>query len=143
MTEGLQVNKQREKQIGRQRERGVEEKETGDIARLIYSSNNAWNHKPQVLRRESSTLINTEHKGTRLRRGWKDEQARGWKEGGSNERMGTDGFALHVTISVAIAGMETSCRWWTEGGKEKETRGREVGQESEGERVAQRGGARG
>lgn len=85
---------------------GGEGGETSNIARLIYSCNNAWNHKPQVLRRESSTLINTEHKSTRLGRGGgrvrrkEGEKRRGKEEAGQRgKRVGTNGFARRYNIS--------------------------------------------
>jgi hypothetical protein len=68
-----------------ERRRDGREKETSDIVRLIYSGNNARNHKPQVLRRESSTLINTAHKSTRLRKGSMGERRGARKEHGKRE----------------------------------------------------------
>lgn len=66
-----------------------------------------------MLRRESSTLINTEHKSTRLRKGRTKarEDGRsvesaegGGKEEGAKSESGYQTALLGVTISVAIVG---------------------------------------
>jgi len=116
------------------------EKGTGDIVGLIYSSNNVWNHKPQVLRRESSTLINTEHKSARLRK-----VARGCasESGVAGAREYRWLLAPGVTIPAAIAHQAASSCSVVDGRLEKETirRGGE-GKREQGagsERVALRG----
>lgn len=109
------------------RRRDAREKETSGIVRLIYSGNNARNHKPQVLRRESSTLINTAHKSTKTEKGREYRRERreargrsmesekvdrkGWKRGA---RVGTDGFARRYNISSYSQGGNW-LPWWTGG----------------------------
>jgi len=131
-------SKHEEKQRG-ERERGMKRRREirGDIVGLIYSGNNVWNHKPQVLRRESSTLINTEHKSARL-----SKVARGCASESGAAGAGEYRWllALGVTIPAAIAHQAGSSCLVVDGRLEKETiRRRGVEKRERGrERVALR-----
>lgn len=76
-----------------------------------------------MLRRESSTLINTEHKSTRLRKGAYGRAAEtadgengkrtARRRNGGVEREWVPTALLDVTISVAIVGNGNWLPWWT------------------------------